>query len=198
MWVFFPWHFCNRMSVWQCNWHTKDPESNTCRNWYFLAANVLLFIRRRAIEDYKPEAAVCVVFLTISHWAVSAVLLCILTLTLSRLHCIRIYHISYKVAQHEWKEMSRSSECGRFLMCLQMLVLIQAASYFCSAWMNPYQCFLSLVTLKGVSGWRCCDCEQVESYYSYRKVEIIPNLHFFSSFCLFISFYFTDIVGCMN
>lgn len=81
--VFFAWHFCNRMSVWQYNWHTKDPDSNTCRNWYFRAANVLLFIRRRAIGDYKPKAPVsCVVFLTISHWAISAVLLYILTLTI--------------------------------------------------------------------------------------------------------------------
>ncbi len=97
----FAGHSCYGMSVWQCNWHTKDPvDSNTCRNWYFLAANVLLFIRQRAIEDYKPKAAVCVVFLTISHWALSSVLLYIFAFTLSRSHCIRIYHISYEVAQH--------------------------------------------------------------------------------------------------
>lgn len=57
-----------------------------------------------ATEDYKPEAAVCVVFLAVSHRAVSALLLCISTFRLSPLHCIGIYHISYKVAQQKWKE----------------------------------------------------------------------------------------------
>lgn len=56
--------------------------------------------RQWTIEDNKPKADVCVVFLTISHWAVSAVLLLfILTFTLSRSHCAWIYHISYEVAR---------------------------------------------------------------------------------------------------
>lgn len=63
---------------------------------------MLLFIRQQAVEDYKPQAAVCAVFLTISHWALSAALLYIVTL--SRSHCIWIYHISYKVAQQCMEE----------------------------------------------------------------------------------------------
>lgn len=49
--------------------------------------------RQQAIVDYQPQAAVCAVFLTISHWAISAVLLYILTLALSRWHCFGMHHI---------------------------------------------------------------------------------------------------------
>lgn len=51
------------------------------------------FFRQQAIVDYQPQAAVCAVFLTISHWAISAALLYILTLALSRSHCFGMHHI---------------------------------------------------------------------------------------------------------
>lgn len=123
-------HFYHWLSVWRHNWQTNDSaDSNACRHLYFPAANVLLFTRQCAVEDYKPKAAVCIVFLTISHCAVSAVLLYILTFTLSRSHCIRIYHISEKVAQWQWGKNEPVQQIWMVLMCLQMLGWYKSPSF---------------------------------------------------------------------
>lgn len=190
MWSFFFFFFAGHF------WQTKDPiDSNPCRNGYFLSANVLLFICQYAVEDYKSKAAVFVAFLTISHWAVSDELLYILTFTLSRLHCIGIYHISLWSCSAIMKRMDWSSKMWKVLDALADVGLILASYFsFLQCLNESLPVFLSLLTLNRASGWRCCDCEQVDSCgimgVRTGKVKIILNLHFCSCFSKLSSFLF--------
>lgn len=108
------------------------------------------------------------------------------TSTLSRLHSIKLRHISRKVAAQQWE--GRTMPAG-----------LDGAWCVCRCWFDTslpiLQCLneslpisASLLTLT-VSGWRCSDWEQVESFYeySYRRKgrQTTPNLRY-----LFLSVYF--------
>lgn len=66
--------------------------------------------------------------------------------------------------------------------------------------MNPYQCILYFVTLKGASGWRCGDCGQVESYFFFIPGKWKSYLIYisFSLFVCLYTFYFSDIEVCVH